>query len=144
METLIPSLHHQSALMLLLRIILGTLFLFQGIDKAFKLGIPKVANSFQYELGTRKFPKWVLMIAAFFTSYVELIGGMLLILGLFKTYAFYLLGIDLIAVTIAFSLIYPMWDMRFVLPRLLLLAILLYLPPQWDNFSMDNLFNMHK
>ncbi len=137
METLIPSLHHQSALMLLLRIILGTLFLFQGIDKAFNLGISKVASSFQYELGTKKFPKWVLTIAAFFTSYVELIGGILLIVGLFKTYAFYLLGIDLIVVTIAFSLIYPVWDMKFVLPRLLLLAILLYLPPSWDSFSLD-------
>jgi len=143
METLIPTLHHESALFFIFRIILGTLFMFQGVDKAFKLGIPKVANSFQYELGTKKFPKWVLIIAALFTSYVELIGGILLIVGLFKTYALYLLGIDLIVVSIAFSLIYPMWDMKFVLPRLLLLGILLYLPPAWDSFSLDSLLKSY-
>lgn len=140
MATITSYIQHEAALSFLLRTILGLLFLFQGIDKVFKLGITKVTNTFQHEMGTRKFPKWILFLAAIYTSYIELIGGILLIAGLFKTYAFYLLGIDLIVVTIAFGMIYPLWDMRFVLPRLLLLGILLYLPPGWDKFSLDAMF----
>jgi uncharacterized membrane protein YphA (DoxX/SURF4 family) len=141
MESIFPWLHHQSALSLILRLILGILFLFQGIDKVFNLGLKKVANTFQYELGTKKIPIWILYVTGFYTSYIELLGGLLLIAGLFKTYVLYLLGIDLILVTIAFSIIYPLWDMKFVWPRLLLLAILLYLPPAWDNCSFDSMLD---
>jgi hypothetical protein len=31
--------------------------------------------------------------------------------------------------------------MRFVWPRLILLAILLYLPPGWDNCSFDSMLD---
>jgi len=139
MEPITSYIPHEAALSLLLRTILGLLFLFQGIDKVFKLGIVKVANTFQYEMRPRKFPKWILLIVAVFTSYIELIGGILLITGLFKTYTLYLLGLDIMFVTMAFSMIYPLWDMKFILPRLILLAILLYLPPAWDKFSLDRL-----
>ena len=143
MESLNFYIHHEAALSFFLRVILGILFLFQGIDKVFKLGIVKVTDTFKYELGSRKIPRWLLFISAVYTSYVELVGGILLIVGLFKTYVFYLLGIDLILVTIAFSMIYPVWDMKFVWPRLLLLGILLYLPPQWDSLSLDFLFKFY-
>lgn len=139
METVFGIVHHESALFFILRVTLGVLFLFQGIDKAFNLGIPKVTSTFQAELGVIKIPRWILFIAATFTSYVELVGGILLIAGLFKYYTLYLLGLDLIVVTIAFSLIQPVWDMKFVWPRLILLAILLYLPAQWDQISLDGL-----
>ena len=139
MHSIFISFHHESVLFFLLRVILGILFLFQGIDKVFKVGIYKVTDTFQFELGAIKFPRWFLFISAFYTSYVELIGGILLIAGLFKTYALYLLGLDLILVTIAFSIISPLWDMKFILPRLALLSILLYLPPKWDYFSLDSL-----
>ena len=139
MESVFAVVHHESVLSFLLRTILGVLFLFQGIDKVFKLGIPKVTSTFQTELGSIKIPRWILMIAAIFTSYIELLGGLLLLVGLFKYYTMYLLGVDLILVTIAFSLIQPVWDMKYVWPRLIILAILLYLPPQWDSLSLDEL-----
>ncbi len=139
METVFSTVHHESALFFILRTTLGVLFFFQGIDKAFKLGIPKVTSTFQKELGNIKIPRWILFIAATFTSYVELVGGILLVVGLFKYYVMYLLGLDIILVTIAFSLIQPVWDMKFVWPRLILLAILLYLPPEWDVLSLDEL-----
>jgi putative oxidoreductase len=139
MENVFNIVHHESALFFILRVILGILFLFQGIDKVFKMGIHKVTSTFQAELGTIIIPKWMLFITAVFSSYVEFVGGILLIVGLFKYYTMYLLGVDLILVTIAFSLIQPVWDMKFVWPRLILLAVLLYLPPQWDTLSLDQL-----
>jgi uncharacterized membrane protein YphA (DoxX/SURF4 family) len=139
METVFSIICHESALFFILRVTLGILFLFQGIDKVFKLGIPKVTSTFQAQLGTVKLPRWILFLAATYTSYIELIGGILLIVGLFKYYTLYLLGLDLILVTIAFSLIQPVWDMKFVWPRLILLGILLYLPAQWDGISLDGM-----
>jgi hypothetical protein len=61
---------------------------------------------------------------------------------LFKTYTLYLLSIDLILVTGTFSIITPMWDMQLVFPRLILLAILLYLPAEWDMLSLDYLLSI--
>ncbi len=136
------QLDNHAALLLILRLTLALLFVFQGFDKVFHLKMKKVAKAFQYELGNKHIPRWIVFTAAIYTSYIELIGGLLLIIGLFKTYALYLLGLDLILVTAAFSIIYPMWDMKMVLPRLFLLGALLYLPQAWDVFSIDYILNI--
>ncbi len=136
METLF--INHEAVLTFVLRVILGILFFFQGYDKVFKVKISGVTDFFRHELGSIRVPGFILTITAWFTSLTELICGALLILGLFKSYALGLLGIDLILVTGAFSLIKPMWDMQLLFPRLILLAILLYLPAQWDVLSLDH------
>jgi len=129
--------NNESVLTFVLRVILGILFFFQGYDKIFKIKLNEVVNTFQAELGSIAVPKAILVPIAYFTSFVELIAGALLIVGMFKTYALYLLGIDLILVAGAFSLIKPMWDMQLLFPRLILLSILLYLPNSWDVLSLD-------
>jgi len=139
METLI--INNETVLTFVLRVILGILFFFQGYDKVFKVKINGVIETFRYELGPIKVPGFILTLTAWFTSYAELICGSLLILGLFKTYALYILGIDLILVAGAFSLIKPMWDMQLLFPRLILLGILLYLPSEWDALSIDFLIS---
>ncbi len=128
---------HLTALSFLLRVVLGILFFFQGYDKVFYVKISGVIDSFRRELGTKKIPDFLLVTSAWFTSFVELVFGGLLILGLFKTLSLYMLGIDLILVVGAFSIITPMWDMQLLFPRLILLAILLYLPTEWDVLSLD-------
>jgi putative oxidoreductase len=130
---------HESVLVFVLRVVLGLLFFFQGYDKVFRVKIAGVTAFFRSESQHRNVPEFVLGFSAFFTSYVELIGGALLIVGLFKTAALYLLGADLILVTAAFSLLKPMWDMQQVLGRLILLSALLYLPYGWDMLSLDYL-----
>jgi len=135
METLV--INHESVLTFVLRVILGILFFFQGYDKVFRMKIGGVADFFRQELGPIAVPNFIILLSAWFTSLAELFCGALLIVGLFKSYALGLLGIDMILVTAAFSLIKPMWDMQFVFPRLILLAILLYLPWQWDTISLD-------
>lgn len=133
---------HEVVLVFILRIILGILFFFQGFDKVFNVKISGVIDFFRQESRHKNWPGWMLNSSAYFTSYAEMIGGALLIAGLFKTFALYMLGIDLILVIGAFSMLNPTWDMKLVFPRLLLLAILLYLPAEWDLLSLDHLFGI--
>lgn len=137
---MIAYLNNEDVLAFILRIILGILFFFQGYDKVFKVKMKGVIETFQLELGAIHLPKWLLVSSAYFTSYIELIAGILLIIGFLKTYALYLVGLDLIIVTGAFSLMKPMWDMQLLFPRLVILSILLYLPTTCDLFSLDQFF----
>lgn len=136
-------LNNESVLSFLLRVVLGILFFFQGYDKVFKVKIRGVGNYFQQELGSIKVPVFFIHFSAWFTSLAELICGALLILGLFKTYALYILGVDLILVAGAFSLIKPLWDMQHFFPRLILLSVLLCLPAKWDLLSTDYLLYIY-
>ena len=127
---------HEIAL-LLLRIFIGSVFFFQGYDKVFRVKISGVADAFRTELQNHDMPSPVVTFAAFITSYIELICGLLLILGLFKQAALYLLTIDVIIASLAFSIMKPMWNMQHVFPRLAILMALLLLPQNWDIFTLD-------
>jgi len=129
---------HEIVLSFVLRVILGVLFFFQGYDKVFNIKINGVISFFKEESRHKPMPGFLMVSSAYLSSYIELIAGGLLILGLFKTWALYLLGLDLILVCGAFSMLKPMWDMSYLYPRLILLAILLYLPAQWDVLSVDH------
>jgi uncharacterized membrane protein YphA (DoxX/SURF4 family) len=131
------SLTHESFLYFMLRVILGILFFFQGYDKLFNLKVGGVVSFFRQESSHRRIPDFLLVSSAYFTSLVEFACGGLLLLGLFKSWALYLLGIDMILVCAAFSLLKPMWDMQLLFPRLILITALLYLPGHWDVFSLD-------
>jgi uncharacterized membrane protein YphA (DoxX/SURF4 family) len=126
-----------AALSFILRVILGILFFFQGYDKVFRLKVPGVVGFFRDQLGEKQLPGFILWTSAWYTSLAELICGGLLIVGLFKSYALWILGVDLILVAGAFSIINPMWDTQYVFPRLVLLSVLLYLPADWDRYSVD-------
>jgi len=130
--------NNESVLVFTVRVILGVLFFFQGYDKLFRLKVSGVIAFFREESAGR-IPEIVLVSSAYLTSLIEFCCGALLILGLFKTVAMYLLGIDLILVCGAFSLLKPMWDMQLVFPRLILLSGLLYFPCSWDKLSLDHL-----
>jgi len=133
------NISHESVLVLLIRVILGILFFFQGYDKLFKVKIPGVIEFFEEEMKGKNVPRFVLTSSAYFTSYVEFFCGGLVILGLFKTTALYLLGVDLVLVCGAFSMLKPMWDMQLLFPRLILLAASLFFPANWDVISFDHL-----
>jgi len=124
---------------LLLRVFCGVIFFYQGYDKLFKVKISGVTATFQVMAEKHNIPQFILKASAIFTSVVEFIGGLMLILGLFKTISLTVLGIDLIIVGIAFSMLEPVWDMRHVFPRLLMVFVLLVLPGEWEFFSLDHL-----
>ncbi len=131
--------NHQVIAVCIARVFLGLLFFFQGYDIVFKIKVKNVIETYQTTFLNKGIPKFMTVCAAWFTSYTELICGALLVLGLFEYCALYLLGINLIIASIGFGINTPMWDMRFVLPRLLLLLFLLVVPNSWNTYSLDYL-----
>lgn len=127
---------------LLLRVFTGILFLFQGYDKLFVVKIAGVVDTFKAEAGRQNIPGFMVTAMAYYTSIVEFAGGLLLIFGLFVNYTLYLVGLDLLLVCFAFSFMKPMWDMKHVFPRLILVTLLLVLPSEHCHFSLDYLFNL--
>ena len=123
------------------RVFLGLLFFFQGYDKVFKVKIPGVVRTFEQPYRQTRFPMFLLYAGAAVTSFIELIAGLLLILGLFKYVALYLLAFDLLIAAAGLSLINPMWDLKFSFPRLVLLVFLLVTPPEWDQWMVDRWLN---
>lgn len=137
METLIQ--HHQEIAVFIVRVLLGILFFFQGYDAIFKLKISTVIITYQNSFANKGIPKFITACGAWFTSYSELIGGFMLIFGFYEYIALYLLGINLLVASFAFSVNTPMWDTKHMLFRLILLIFLLIVPISWHTYSIDNL-----
>jgi uncharacterized membrane protein YphA (DoxX/SURF4 family) len=123
-----------------IRALLGVIFLMQGYGKVFTYTVLKVYNMFFKTFETTFLPKWLIWSTAWYTSYVELICGFLLIIGLFRKYALYLLGIDLLVVSFGHGLMEPIWDLQHVMPRAALLITLLLVPKHWDMWNIDTMF----
>lgn len=136
--------NHEIAGALIARVFLGFLFFFQGYDAVFKVKIHGVIQTIEEPFSRVGVPGFLIAIGAWFTSYIELIGGFMLIIGFAKYYTLYLLGLDLIIASIAFGLMKSMWDMQHVFPRLLLLLFLLIIPSQWDIISVDYVWSVIK
>lgn len=131
--------HHEAITVLIARVFLGLLFFFQGFDALFKVKVSNVILAYEEEFSKRGIPRSLTVIGAWFTSLAEFVGGAFLVLGLFQYFSLYLIGINLIIASIGFGIVSPMWDMRYVFPRLALLLFLLVLPPSWNIFSLDHL-----
>ena len=136
--------NHEIAGALIARIFLGMLFFFQGYDAVFRVKIQGVIQTIEQPFLNIGIPRFLIVMGAWFTSYIELIGGFLLVIGFVKYYALYLLGLDLLIASIAFGIIKPMWDMQYVFPRLALLLFLFVIPPQWDLISVDYFWSLIK
>jgi putative oxidoreductase len=134
--------YHLEAAAFFPRVFLGFLFFFQGYDALFRLGIPAVIETFDFPLTNKGVPRVFLIMGSWYTSLAKLIGGLMLVFGLFTHMALYLLGLDLIFVAITFGIMRPLWDMQFVFPRLVLLVYLLVIPSEWNTFSLDYLFKL--
>ncbi len=120
------------------RVLLGIIFLMQGIGKVFTWGLDGVYNGFKpYE--ETFLPKFIVVFSAYYTSYVELIGGALLVVGLFKNYALYALASVLLIVSFGHGLTSPIWNLNDVMWRSLLLIFLLVIPKEWDKWQVDNI-----
>ena len=134
----------QTAGIFFIRVLLGIIFLMQGFGKVFTIAVANVYDLFFKAYEATFLPKWLIVSTAYFTSYVELICGFLLVIGLFKKKALYLLAIDLLIVSFGHGLTEPIWDLSHVLPRAILLAALMLLPAQWDKWNVDTLINKKK
>lgn len=122
-----------------LRLILGLIFLMQGFGKVFKFGVDQVYANFFKNAYADILPDVLLKITTYYTSYVELIAGTLLLIGIFRNFALYALASVLVIVSFGHGLLEPIWDVSHVLYRTILLVALLLLPEKWDRFTIDRL-----
>ncbi len=133
--------YHEGVAVFIARIFLGLLFFFQGYDAVFNVKIKNVIETYRETFSNKGIPQFLIVLAAWFTSCTELVCGVLLVVGLFKYAALYLLGANMIIAALGFGLNTPMWDTKHVMPRLILLLILVMVPQTWDLMSLDNLIH---
>jgi uncharacterized membrane protein YphA (DoxX/SURF4 family) len=128
-----------------IRLVLGFIFLMQGFGKVFTWGVEKVYRmDFFYDTFKDLLPEPIIHFTAYYTSYVELIAGFLVVIGLKRDYALYALASVLVIVTFGHGLAEPIWDLSHVMPRTILLVALLLLPAEWDRFSVDHYLSHKK
>ena len=137
METI--NQYHEIVAVFIARVFLGLLFFFQGYDAVFKVKIKNVIQTYENTFMINGIPRWLTISASWFTSCTALLGGLFLVFGLFEYIALYILAINLIIASIGFGINTPMWDTRFVFPRLLLVLFLLLIPQAWNIWSLDYL-----
>lgn len=127
---------HRAAGMFLIRALVGIIFMMQGHGKVFSWGIKNMyENAFKgYE---DKLPEAILWATLYYTTFVEMIGGFLLVIGLFRYWSAYALGIVLLVVSFGHGLSQPIWDLQHVFPRAVLLSAFLLLPGEWDRWHFD-------
>jgi putative oxidoreductase len=125
--------------LLTIRLLLGFIFFFQGFGKLFKFGVDNVYNNFFAKTYEGILPDFLLQGTAYYTSYIEFLGGILLIIGLKRDYTLYALASVLIIVTFGHGLVEPIWDLSHVMFRAILLLTLLLLPKEWDHYRLDTL-----
>ncbi len=122
---------------LLLRLVTGTLFFFQGYDKIFKVKIDNVTRTFDDPMNPSFWPKPLLKPMIILSSFAEMIGGIFLFLGLFRFYTLSVLSFDMLFIVFTFSSIKAMWDMQYFFPRFLFIIILWAIPFSADVYNLD-------
>lgn len=135
---------NQQLAILTIRLLLALIFLMQGVGKVFKFGVENVYQNFFYEPYKDLLPDFLLKATAYYTSYVEFLGGLLLMIGLFRNYVLYAFASVLAIVTFGHGLVEPIWDLSHVMYRAILLIALLLLPDHWDRFSVDQVLKQKK
>ncbi|MEL7002253.1 MAG: DoxX family membrane protein [Bacteroidota bacterium] len=132
---------NRTVMLFTVRIILALIFLMAGYGKIFTWGIGNVYNSSFASFENTFLPTFLLKFTAYYTSYVELIAGFILLIGFKRDYALYALASVLVIVTYGHGLQSPIWDVKDVIFRTILLGTLLIAPASWDKWQVERLWN---
>jgi len=124
---------------LIVRVFCASIFIFQGYDKLFRIGFKGVKEAFYIEADKKKVPRLLVDGLVYYTTLVEFFCGIFLLLGIFQSESLIFLGFDLILVGLAFSFVEPMWDMKHVFPRFMLVVMLLAMPSDWSFLNIKTL-----
>ena len=121
------------------RLVLGLMFFQGALWRVFSLGPTQHARRFFVEPYADSFlPEWSLWIAGTAVPFAELVGGALVLLGLWRLQGLVLLGTVLVTVTFGHLLAEPIYAFNsHVMPRLTLVVFLLIIPQTWDAYSLD-------
>jgi putative oxidoreductase len=124
---------------LLPRVVLGLVFLQGALWRVFVLGPTEHARRFFVGPYADTFlPEWALWVAGVGVPFAELVGGALVLVGMWRTPALVLLGSVLVVVTFGHLVAEPIFAFNaHVMPRLFLVTFLLLAPREWDRFSVD-------
>jgi len=131
-----PTANRYAAL-IILRTLIGLIFFMQGYGKVFNFGIENLHHSFFVQYESTFLPKWLIWFTVYYTSFTELICGLLLTLGMFKQISLYFLGSVLIIISFGHGLLEPVWDLQHLFFRAAMLIALLLLPESWDKYKLD-------
>lgn len=131
---------NRSVLLFTIRVILGLIFLMAGYGKIFTWGMDNVYNSSFASFDKTFLPEFLLKFTAYYTSYIELLAGLLLIVGFKRDYALYALASVLVIVTYGHGLQSPIWDVKDVIFRIILLGTLLIVPAEWDKWQIERVW----
>jgi len=129
---------NQKIAVFLMRVLLGLILFMQGYAKVFKFTVDGMYEN-MFKAYEAMLPKFLVVFAAYFTTYVELIGGFLLIIGLFRNWVLYAMGLVLLIVAFGHGLQDGIWDLSHVMYRGMLLIGLLLLPQEWDVWQVQKL-----
>ena len=121
------------------RLLLGTFFLMPGWYKVFELTPTEHARIMLVEgYSDSWIPTPILWTLGTAIPFLELIGGLLLIVGYQVRLVLYSLGALLLVVSYGHLLKEPFFDVTtHIMPRAILLIVLLAIPRDQDRWSMD-------
>lgn len=120
-----------------IRVLLGIIFFWQGFGKVFSWGLENIYSSAFKPYEELGIPEFLLKFILYFTSFGELIVGLLLILGLFRKWAYFTIILILLIVAFGHGLKEPIWDLQHVFFRSVLLIPLLLFPLSKDTIQLD-------
>lgn len=123
-----------------LRVLLGLIFMMQGWGKIMTFGMDNLYKNGFASFEETFLPVFLIKFSLYFTTYVELIGGFLLVVGLWRKYAYYAFIIVLLIVSFGHGLQSPIWDLQHVIFRTVLLSACLMIPSEWDQWQLDQFF----
>lgn len=126
----------------IVRLIAGILFFGQGYDKVFRLKLRQTEDAAIYALRDLRIPVSMIKFVTAATSVFELIGGFLLVFGLFIVPSCYILALCILPITVAMTLREPMWNVRLIWGRLVMIIFLLLMPDTIHVFSVDHLIEV--
>jgi len=133
-----PDTIRRALAVLFARVVLGLIFFQAGVWKVFVLTPVGHAKRFFLPFADTFLPLWSLWAMGVTIPFAELIGGFLVLVGLFTTAGLSMLGAVLCVVTFGHLLHEPLYAFHeHVIPRLALTLLVLALPRAWDRFSVD-------
>ncbi|MBI1853515.1 MAG: DoxX family membrane protein [Planctomycetes bacterium] len=136
--------NNASLICFIARGVCGTRFLMAGVWRVFTLTpIGHAEKWFTGPYAGTWLPTWALWVAGVVTPFVELLGGALVLSGLFTRWAALALGLVLIEVTFGHTLAEPLYSLStHIFVDFVCLVVILWSEPRGNAFSLDRLFGL--
>jgi putative oxidoreductase len=120
------------------RTVLGLIFFMAGVYKVFQQGPAGHVRQLFLPYSDTFLPVWSLWVVGYTIPFIELVGGVLVLIGWRTRLALVSLGCVLVVVTFGHLLKQPLYALHeHVIPRLVLLLFVLAVPREADRFSLD-------